>query len=125
MKHVKYKLLSEFDGTINGYHISNEDRYYALSYILDIITDKLRQIKIKKEKQFVEDIIIGFTGICITTHTQPKDVSVSIYASLGSFKNNDLRTLKLGTPTAAVSKKDLNIHMHLVNERLKSGYYLK
>lgn len=69
MKHVKYKLLSEFDGTINGYHISNEDRYYALSYILDIITDKLRQIKIKKEKQFVEDIIIGFTGICITTHT--------------------------------------------------------
>lgn len=125
MKNVKYKLLSEFDGTINGYHISNEDRYYALSYILDIITDKLRQIKIKKEKQLVEDIIIGFTGICITTHTQPKDVSVSIYASLGSFKNNDLRTLKLGTPTPAVNKKDLNIHMKLVNERLKSGYYLK
>lgn len=125
MKHVKYKLLSEFDGTINGYHISNEDRYYALSYILDIITDKLRQIKIKKEKQLVEDIIIGFTGICITTHTQPKDVSASIYASLGSFKNNDLRTLKLGTPTPAVGKKDLNIHMKLVNERLKSSYYLK
>ena len=125
MKHVKYKLLSEFDGTINGYHISNEDRYYALLYILDIITDKLRQVKIKKEKQLVEDIIIGFTGICITTHTQPKDVSVSIYTSLRSFKNNDLRTLKLGTPTPDVSKKDLNIHMKLVNERLKSGYYLK
>lgn len=125
MKHIKYKVLSEFDATINGYHISNEDRYYALSYILDIISDKLRQIKIKKEKQFVEDIVIGFIGICVTTNAQPKDVSVSIYTSLGSFKNNDLRTLKLGTPTSAINKKDLNIHMHLVNERLKSGYYLK
>ena len=125
MKHVKCNVLSEFDGTINGQHISDKDLYYTTSYILTMITDKLRQIKIKKEKQFVDDIIIGIKGLHVMNRTHPRDINMSIYTSLGSFKNKDLRTLKLGTPTPNISKKALNIHMGLVNERLKSGYYLK
>ena len=31
MKHVKCNVLSEFDGTINGQHISDKDLYYTTS----------------------------------------------------------------------------------------------
>lgn len=125
MKHVKCNVLSEFDGTINGHHISDEELYYTMSHTLTMIAGTLQQIKIKKEKQFVDDIIIGMRGLHVIDRIDPIDINLSIFASLGSFKNNDLKTLVLGKPTPRISKKALNTHMGLVNERLKSGYYLK
>lgn len=125
MKQIKCKVLSEFDGTINGHHISDEELYYTMSHTLTMIAGTLRQIKIKKEKQFVDDIIMGMRGLHVIDCIAPIDINLSIFASLGSFKNNDLKTLSLGKPTPRISKKALNTHMGLVNERLKSGYYLK
>lgn len=49
MKQIKCKVLSEFDGTINGHHISDEELYYTMSHTLAMITGTLRQIKIKKK----------------------------------------------------------------------------
>ena len=65
MKNTKCRLISEFKGEIAGYTINDHDTYYMIKLAIELITDKLRRVKIKKQKDFVKDIVVGLLGLKI------------------------------------------------------------
>lgn len=125
MKKVKCKVITEFEGKINGITIKDPDTYYMLEWAFDVITDKLRQIKLAKEKLFINDVLIGLLGLRMMDQIPPKYIAVSVAKALALFKNNDFKTFKPAIPTDKISKKIIKINMGLVTERIKSGYYMQ
>ena len=125
MKNTKCKVISEFEGKINGITIKDPDTYYMLEWAFDVITDKLRQIKLAKEKLFINDVLVGLLGLKMIDQIPPHDIAISVAKALALFKNNNFKTFKLVIPTDKISKKIITINMGLVTERIKSGYYMR
>jgi hypothetical protein len=125
MKNTKCKVISEFKGQIACYTINDHDTYYMIKLAIDLITDKLRRVKIKKQKDFVKDIVIGLLGLKIVEHIQPADILNAVSMALLKSKDNDLQSFKPAVGTNKISEKVIYMHLSLVTERIKSGYYMR
>lgn len=125
MKNTKCKVISEFKGEIAGYTINDHDTYYMIKLSIDLITDKLRRIKIKNQKAFVNDIVVGLLGLKIVERIQPTDILNAVSLALLTTKDNDLEVFKPAVGTNKISEKLIHIHLSLVTERIKSGYYMR
>lgn len=125
MKNTKCRVISEFKGEIAGYIINDHDTYYMIELAIDLITDKLRRVKIKKQKDFVKDIVVGLLGLKIVERIQPTDILNAVSTALLKSKDNDLLSFKPALGTNKVSEKIIHMHLSLVNERIKSGYYMR
>lgn len=79
MKNTKCRVISEFKGEIAGYTINDHDTYYMIKLAIELITDKLRRVKIKKQKDFVKDIVVGLLGLKNSrTHTADRHIKCSV-----------------------------------------------
>lgn len=125
MKNTKCRVISEFKGEIAGYTINDHDTYYMIKLAIDLITDKLRRVKIKKQNDFVKDIVVGLLGLKIVERIQPTDILNAVSTALLKSKDNDFQSFKPAVGTNKVSEKIIHIHLSLVTERIKSGYYMK
>ena len=125
MKNTKCKVISQFKGEIVGYTINDHDTYYMIKLAIDLITDKLRRVKIKKQKDFVKDIVIGLLGLKIVERIQPVDILNAVSMALLKSKDNDLQSFKPAVGTNKISEKVIHMHLSLVTERIKSGYYMR
>ena len=125
MKNTKCKVISEFKGEIAGYVINDHDTYYMIKLAIELITDKLRRVKIKKQKDFVKNIVVGLLGLKMVEHIQPADILNAVSTALLKSKNNDLQYFKPAVGTNKISKKIIHMHLSLVTERIKSGYYMR
>ena len=125
MKNTKCRVISEFKGEIAGYTINDHDTYYAIKLAIDLITDKLRRVKIKKQKDFVKDIVVGLLGLKIVERIQPTDILNAVSMALLKSKDNDFQSFKPAIGTNKVSEKIIHMHLSLVTERIKSGYYMR
>lgn len=125
MKNTKCKVISQFKGEIVGYTINDHDTYYMIKLAIDLITDKLRRVKIKKQKDFVKDIVIGLLGLKIVERIQPADILNAVSMALLKSKDNDLQSFKPAVGTNKISEKVIHMHLSLVTERIKSGYYMR
>lgn len=125
MKNTKCKVISQFKGQIAGYVINDHDTYYMIKLAIDLITDKLRRVKIKKQKDFVKDIVIGLLGLKIVERIQPADILNAVSMALLKSKDNDLQSFKPAVGTNKISEKVIHMHLSLVTERIKSGYYMR
>ena len=125
MKNTKCKVISQFKGQIANYTINDHDTYYMTKLAIDIITDKLRRVKIKNQKTFVNDIVIGLLGLKMVERIQPADILNAVSMALLKSKDNDLQSFKPAVSTNKVSEKLIYIHLSLVTERIKSGYYMR
>lgn len=125
MKNTKCKVISQFKGEIVGYTINDHDTYYMIKLAIDLITDKLRRVKIKKQKDFVKDIVIGLLGLKIVERIQPADILNAVSMALLKSKDNDLQSFKPAVGTNKISEKVIHMHLRLVTERIKSGYYMR
>lgn len=125
MKNTKYKVISQFKGQIANYTINDHDTYYMIKLAIDLITDKLRRVKIKNQKAFVNDIIIGLLGLKMVERIQPADILNAVSMALLKSKDNDLQSFKPAVSTNKVSEKLIYIHLSLVTERIRSGFYMR
>lgn len=125
MKNTKCKVISQFKGQIACYTINDHDTYYMIKLAIELITDKLRRVKIKKQKDFVKDIVIGLLGLKIVEHIQPADILNAVSMALLKSKDNDLQSFKPAVGTNKISEKVIHMHLSLVTERIKSGYYMR
>lgn len=125
MKNTKCRIISEFKGEIAGYTINDHDTYYMIKLAIELITDKLRQVKIKKQNDFVKDIVVGLLGLKIVERIQPTDILNAVSTALLKSKDNDLQSFKPAVGTNKVSEKIIHMHLSLVTERIKSGYCMR
>ena len=125
MKNTKCKVISEFKGEIAGYTINDHDTYYMIKLAIDLITDKLRRVKIKNQKAFVKDIVVDLLGLKIVERIQPADILNAVSMALIKSKDNDLQSFKPAVSTNKISEKVIYMHLSLVTERIKSGYYMR
>ena len=125
MKNTKCRVISEFKGEIAGYTINDHDTYYMIKLAIELITDKLRRVKIKKQKDFVKDIVVGLLGLKIVERIQPTDILNAVSIALLKSKDNDFQSFKPAVGTNKVNEKIIHMHLSLVTERIKSGYYMR
>lgn len=125
MKNTKCKVISQFKGQIANYTINDHDTYYMIKLAIDLITDKLRRVKIKNQKAFVNDIVIGLLGLKMVERIQPADILNAVSMALLKSKDNDLQSFKPAVGTNKISEKVIHMHLSLVTERIKSGYYMR
>ena len=125
MKNTKCKVISEFKGEIAGYTLNDHDTYYMLKLVIELITDKLRRVKIKKQKEFIHDIIIGLLRLKIVEHIQLTDILNAVSMALLKSKDNDFQSFKPAVGTNKVSEKIIHMHLSLITERIGSGYYMR
>lgn len=90
---IKYSLIQEFKAEVNGIEINDENLYWILTITVDKLNKALKHIDVKKQNEFIFDIIDLiddlYLDICLTVEC----ILTSISKNLEDFKltgNNDL-----------------------------------
>lgn len=126
MKRIKSKVVQDFIGTINDKTIYNEDLYYNIESLLDTLWDKLKNIDIPKENELINDFIDSISNIYKLSDITLGDIYDAVYTSIIDFRaeNNNLDKLELYLFKEYIDEKLTDEYFGLINDRLKSGYYL-
>lgn len=126
MKRIKSKVVQDFIGTINDKTIYNEDLYYNIESLLDTLWDKLKNIDIPKENELINDFIDSISNIYKLSDITLGDIYDAVYTSIIDFRaeNNNLDKLELYLFKEYIDKELTDEYFSLINDRLKSGYYL-
>lgn len=126
MKRIKSKVVQEFIGTINDKTIYNEDLYYNIESLLDTLWDKLKNIDIPKENELINDFIDSISNIYKLSDITLGDIYDAVYTSIIDFRaeNNNLDKLELYLFKEYIDEELTDEYFSLINDRLKSGYYL-
>lgn len=126
MKKIKSKMVQDFIGTINDKTIYNEDLYYNIESLLDALWDKLKNIDIPKENELINDFIDSISNIYKLSDITLGDIYDAVYTSIIDFKaeKNNLDKLELYLFKEYIDEELTDKYFGLINDRLKSGYYL-
>ena len=126
MKRIKSKVVQDFIGTINDKTIYNEDLYYNIESLLDTLWDKLKNIDIPKENELINDFIDSISNIYKLSDITLGDIYDAVYTSIINFKaeKNNLDKLELYLFKEYIDEELTDKYFGLINDRLKSGYYL-
>lgn len=126
MKRIKSKVVQDFIGTINDKTIYNEDLYYNIESLLDTLWDKLKNIDIPKENELINDFIDSISNIYKLSDITLGDIYDAVYTSIIDFRaeNNNLDKLELYLFKEYIDEELTDEYFGLINDRLKSGYYL-
>lgn len=126
MKRIKSKVVQDFIGTINDKTIYNEDLYYNIESLLDTLWDKLKNIDIPKENELINDFIDSISNIYKLSDITLGDIYDAVYTSIIDFRaeNNNLDKLELYLFKEYIDEELTDEYFSLINDRLKSGYYL-
>lgn len=126
MKKIKSKVVQDFIGTINDKTIYNEDLYYNIESLLDALWDKLKNIDIPKENELINDFIDSISNIYKLSDITLGDIYDAVYTSIIDFKaeKNNLDKLELYLFKEYIDEELTDKYLGLINDRLKSGYYL-
>lgn len=126
MKRIKSKVVQDFIGTINDKTIYNEDLYYNIESLLDTLWDKLKNINIPRENELINDFIDSISNIYKLSDITLGDIYDAVYTSIIDFRaeNNNLDKLELYLFKEYIDEELTDEYFGLINDRLKSGYYL-
>lgn len=126
MKRIKSKVVQDFIGTINDKTIYNEDLYYNIESLLDALWDKLKNIDIPRENELINDFIDSISNIYKLSDITLDDIYDAVYTSIIDFRaeNNNLDKLELYLFKEYIDEELTDKYFGLINDRLKSGYYL-
>lgn len=126
MKRIKSKVVQDFIGTINDKTIYNEDLYYNIKSLLDTLWDKLKNIDIPRENKLINDFIDSISNIYKLSDITLGDIYDAVYTSIIDFRaeNNNLDKLELYLFKEYIDEELTDEYFSLINDRLKSGYYL-
>lgn len=126
MKRIKSKVVQDFIGTINDITIYNEDLYYNIESLLDTLWDKLKNIDIPRENELINDFIESISNIYKLNDITLGDIYDAVYTSIIDFRaeNNNLDKLELYLFKEYIDEELTDKYFGLINDRLKSGYYL-
>lgn len=126
MKKVESKVIQNFIGEIAGKTIHNEDLYYNLEALTDMLCDKLQNIDIPKEDELINDVIDSVSNIYTLTDITLDDIYDAVYVSIISFnaKHDNLDELELSLFKEYIDEELTKEYFGFINDRLKSGYYM-
>lgn len=126
MKKVESKVVQDFIGTINDKTIYNEELYTTTVYLVDLLYNKLKDIAIPKEEEFIDDFIDSINNIYKSSDVTIVDISDAIEESIGNFnpKIDKLYELEFYMFEEYMDEKLTNKYFSFINHRLASDYYL-
>lgn len=127
MKKVESKVIQDFIGTINDKTIYNEELYTTTVYLVDLLYNKLKDIAIPKEEEFIDDFIDSISNIYKSSDATIVDISDAIEESIENFnpKIDKLYELEFYMFEEYMDEKLTNKYFSFINHRLASDYYLK
>lgn len=127
MKKVESKVVQDFIGTINDKTIYNEELYTTTVYLVDLLYNKLKDIAIPKEEEFIDDFIDSISNIYKSSDATIVDISDAIEESIENFnpKIDKLYELEFYMFEEYMDEKLTNKYFSFINHRLASDYYLK
>lgn len=126
MKQVESKVVQDFIGTINDKTIYNEDLYYNIESLIDMLWDKLKNIDIPKEDELINDFIDSISNIYKLSDITLNDIYDAVYTSIISFnaEHDNLDELELSLFKEYIDEELTKEYFGFINDRLKSGYYM-
>lgn len=127
MKKIESKVVQDFIGTINDKTIYNEELYTTTVYLVDLLYNKLKDIAIPKEEEFIDDFIDSIGNIYKSSDVTIVDISDAIEESIENFnpKIDKLYELEFYMFEEYMDEKLTHKYFDFINHRLASDYYLK
>lgn len=127
MKKVESKVVQDFIGTINDKTIYNEELYTTTVYLVGLLYNKLKDIAIPKEEEFIDDFIDSISNIYKSSEATIVDISDAIEESIENFnpKIDKLYELEFYMFEEYMDEKLTNKYFSFINHKLASDYYLK
>lgn len=126
MKKVESKVVQDFIGTINDKTIYNEELYTTTVYLVDLLYNKLKDIAIPKEEEFIDDFIDSISNIYKSSDATIVDISDAIEESIRNFnpKIDKLYELEFYMFEEYMDEELTNKYFSFINHRLATDYYL-
>lgn len=126
MKKVDSKTIQGFVGKIGDKIIYNEELYTTTKYLIDLLYNKLKDIAIPKEEEFIDDFIDSIGNIYKSSDATIVDISDAIEECIGNFnpKIDKLYELKFYMFEEYMDEKLTNKYFSFINHRLATDYYL-
>lgn len=127
MKKVESKVVQDFIGTINDKTIYNEELYTTTVYLVGLLYNKLKDIAIPKEDEFIDDFIDSIGNIYKSSDATIVDISDAIEECIENFntKTDKLYELEFYMFEEYMDEELTNKYFSFINHRLASDYYLK
>lgn len=127
MKKVESKIVQGFVGKVGNETLYNEELYTTTVYlVVNKLCDKLKNITIPKENDFVKDLINSIGNIYMYEDVTLADISDSIEGSIENFdpETETLNDLEFYMFDDFIDNRITSKYLSFINDRLKSGYYL-
>ena len=126
MKKVESKVVQSFIGKIGDNYIYNEELYTTTVYLVDLLYNKLKDIAIPKEEEFIEDFIDSIDNIYKSDDVTITDISDAIEECIENFnpKTDGLYELEFYMFEEYMDEKLTHKYFDFINYRLATDYYL-
>lgn len=122
MNKIECKINKHFEGEIGGNKLHNQSLYNQLTYIMAELYIALKDIDIKKENEFITDLIDCTVNLYNGTELNSVEVYDYLYENIMQFRCKNTKNL---TELTFILWNDssTNKYFGYINDRLKSGYY--
>lgn len=126
MKKVESKIVQEFIGEIGENIVYNEELYTTAKYLVDLLCDKLKNIKVSKEDDLIYDFIDSISNIYTSGDVTITDISDAIEESIENFNPeiDELSELEFYMFEEYMDEKLTHKYFDFINYRLATHYYL-
>lgn len=122
MNKIDCKINKHFEGEIGGNKLHNQSLYTQLTYIMAELYIALKDIDIKKESEFITDLIDCTVNLYNGTELNSVEVYDHLYENIMQFRCKSTKDLNELTFILWSDNSTRKYFGH-INGRLKSGYY--